>query len=83
MFRTAAAAAMSASGTLRMTLAQRNIAALDHQSFAVYKAIRQLAAGVVVDQLHRCAGYPHLRGCLLLLLSGRATGLDLYGMDYS
>lgn len=50
-----------------MTLAQRNIAALDHQSFAVYKAIRQLAAGIVVDQLHRCAGYPHLRGCLLLL----------------
>ena len=50
-----------------MTFAQRNIAALDHQSFAVYKAIRQLAAGVVVDQLHRCAGYPHLRGSLLLL----------------
>ena len=49
---------MSASGTLRMPFTQRNIAALDHQSFAVYKAIRQLAAGVVVDQLHRCAGHP-------------------------
>ena len=50
-----------------MTFAQRNIAALDHQPFAVYKAIRQLAAGVVVDQLHRCAGHAHLRGSLLLL----------------
>ena len=47
MFRAAAAAAMSASGTLRMPFTQRNIAALDHQSFAVYKAIRQLAAGVL------------------------------------
>ena len=37
---------MSASGALRMTFAQRNIAALDHQPFAVYKAIRQLAAGI-------------------------------------
>ena len=55
-----------------MTFAQRNIAALDHQSFAVYKAIRQLAAGVVVDQLHRCAGYPHLRGSLLLLQISRS-----------
>ena len=51
---------MSASGALRMPFAQRNIAALDHQPFAVYKAIRQLAAGVVVDQLHRCAGHAHL-----------------------
>ena len=67
MFRAAAAAAMSASGALRMPFAQRNIAALDHQPFAVYKAIRQLAAGVVVDQLHRCAGHAHLRGSLLLL----------------
>ena len=52
---------------LRMPFAQRNIAALDHQPFAVYKAIRQLAAGIVVDQLHRCAGHAHLRGSLLLL----------------
>lgn len=58
---------MSASGALRMPFAQRNIAALDHQPFAVYKAIRQLAAGVVVDQLHRCASHAHLRGSLLLL----------------
>ena len=58
---------MSASGALRMPFAQRNIAALDHQPFAVYKAIRQLATGVVVDQLHRCAGHAHLRGSLLLL----------------
>ena len=67
MLRAAAAAAMSAPGALRMTLAQRNITALDHQPFAIYKAIRQLAAGVVVDQLHRCAGHAHLRGSLLLL----------------
>ena len=36
---------MSASGALRMTFAQLNIAALDHQPFAVYKAIRQLCGG--------------------------------------
>ena len=58
---------MSASGALRMTFAQRNIAALDHQPFAGYKTIRQLAAGSVVDQLHRCAGHAHLRSSLLLL----------------
>ncbi len=54
----AAAGALSASGTLRMPFAQRNIAARSPAVLPFTKAIRQLAAGVAVDQLHRCGPLP-------------------------